>query len=111
MFSPIPSSKANVRAGRLQVKDLQSQESKVLLALYYVFTRNPYSIILKTLESILHNTTSIRENKRMALEDDKKYSPPQISGISLRMQVPRLKGVNTLSLDKLPYHVKENRKV
>ncbi len=97
--------------GKLQVKDLQSQESKVVLTLHNVFTGTHYSIILKTLESILRDATSIQEHKRMALEDDKKYSPPQMPGISLRIQVPRLKGVDTLSLDKLPYHVKENRKV
>jgi hypothetical protein len=37
--------------GKLKVKDLQSQDSKVVLALYYVFTGKPYSIILKTMES------------------------------------------------------------
>jgi hypothetical protein len=30
---------------------------------------------------------------------------------SLRSQVPRLKGVDSSSFDKLPYHVRENRKV
>ncbi len=54
--------------GKLQVKDLQSHESKVVLALYYVFTGTPYtySIILKTINSILRDTTSIREHERMA---------------------------------------------
>ena len=97
--------------GKLQVKDLQSQESKVVLALYYVFTGTPYSIILKTINSILRDATSIREHERMAQEDDEDYSPPEIPGISIRAQVPRLKGFDTSSLDKLPYHVKENRKV
>ena len=97
--------------GKLQVKDLQSQESKVVLALYYVFTGTPYSIILKTINSILRDATSIREHERMTQEDDEDYSPPAIPGISIRAQVPRLKGFDTSSLDKLPYHVKENRKV
>ena len=47
----------------------------------------------------------------MAQEDDEDYSPPAIPGISIRVQVPRLKGFDTSSLNKLPYHVKENRKV
>jgi len=97
--------------GKLQVKDLQSQESKVVLALYYVFTGTPYSIILKTINSILRDATSIREHERMAQEDDEDYSPPEIPGISICVQVPRLKGFDTSALDKLPYHVKENRKV
>jgi hypothetical protein len=56
--------------GKLQVKDLQSQESKVVMALYFVYTRTPYHIILKSLNSILRDATSIKEHERMALEDD-----------------------------------------
>ncbi len=97
--------------GKLQVKDLHSQESKVVLALYYVFTGTPYSIILKTIELILHDATSICEHERMGLEDNKNYIPPPLPGISICAQVPRLKGFDTFTLDKLPYHVKENRKV
>jgi hypothetical protein len=89
--------------GKLQVKDLQSQESKVVMALYFVYTRTPYHIILKTLNSI-------REHERMELEDDEEYKAPPIPGISIRLQVPRLKGMDTSSYDKLPYHVRENRK-
>jgi len=47
----------------------------------------------------------------MTQEDDKNYSPPAIPGILICAQVPRLKGFDTSSLDKVPYHVKENRKV
>jgi hypothetical protein len=97
--------------GNLQVKDLQSQESKVVLALYFVYMGTPYHIILKTLNLILRDTTSIKEHERMVLEDNDEYSAPPIPGILLRMQVPRLKGLDTPVLDKLPYHVKENRKV
>jgi hypothetical protein len=46
----------------------------------------------------------------MALEDDEEYKAPPIPGISIRLQVPRLKGMDTSSYDKLPYHVRENRK-
>ena len=74
-----------------------------MLALYYVFTGTPYSIILKIINSILRDTTSIREHERMAQEDDEDYSPPAIPGISIHMQVPRLKGFDTSSLDKLPF--------
>ncbi len=79
--------------GKLQVKDLQSQESKVVLALYYVLTGTPDSIILNTINSILCGTTSIREHERMAQEDDEDYSPPVIPGISIRAQVSQLKGL------------------
>jgi hypothetical protein len=96
--------------GKLHVKDLQSQESKVVMALYFVYTGTPYHIILKTLNSILRDATSIKEHERMELEDDEEYKAPPIPGISLRLQVPRLKGMDTSSYDKLPYHVRENRK-
>jgi hypothetical protein len=71
----------------------------------------PYHIILKTLNSILCNATSIKEHERMALEDDDEYSAPPIPEILLRALVPCLKGLDTSALNKLPYHVKENRKV
>jgi hypothetical protein len=96
--------------GKLQVKDLQSQESKVVMALYFVYTGTPYHIILKTLNSILLDATSIKEHERMELEGDEEYNAPPIPGISIRLQVPRLKGMDTSNFDKLPYHVRENRK-
>jgi hypothetical protein len=66
--------------GKLQVKDLQSQESKVVMALYFVYMGTPYHIILKTLNSILLDTTSIKEHERMELEGDKKYKAPLSQG-------------------------------
>ena len=96
--------------GKLQVKDLQSRKSKMVMALYFVYTGTPYHIILKTLNSILCNTTSIKEHERMALEDDEEYNAPPIPGILIRLQVPHLKGVDTSGYDKLPYQVRENRK-
>ena len=97
--------------GKLQVKDLQSQESKVVMALYFVYMGTPYHIILRTLNSIIRDATSIREHERMELEDNEEYhKAPPIPGISIRLQVPRLKGMDTSSYDKLPYHVRENRK-
>ena len=59
--------------GKLQVKDLQSQESKVVMVLYFVYMGTPYHIILKSLNLILRNTTSIKEHERMALKDDEEY--------------------------------------
>ena len=97
--------------GKCQVKDLQSQESKAVLALYLVYTGTHYHIIINTLNSILCGTTSIKEHKRMVLEDDNEYNAPSIPGVSIHLQVPRLKGVDTSKYDKLPYHVKKNRKV
>ncbi len=97
--------------GKLAIKDLQSQESKVVLALYYVFTGTPYNIILTTIGSILEEATGIKEHERMNLEDDEEYNAPPIPGISIHSQVPRLKGLDVSSFDKLPYHVRENRKV
>ncbi len=81
------------------------------MALYFVYTGTPYHIILKSLNSILCDATSIKEHKRMALEDDEEYKAPPFPGISTRLQVPRLKGMDTSSYDKLPYHVQENRRV
>jgi hypothetical protein len=97
--------------GKLAINDLQSQESKVVLALYYVFTGTPYNIILTTIGSILEEATSIKEHERMSLEDDNEYNAPPIPGISIRSQVPRLKELDVSSFDKLPYRVRENRKV
>jgi len=97
--------------GKLQVKDLQSQESKVVIALYFVNPGTPYHIILRTLNSIIRDATSIKEHERMELEDNEEYhKAPPIPGILIRLQVPRLKGMNTSSYNKLPYHVRENRK-
>ena len=92
------------------IKDLQAQESKVVMALYFVYTRMPYHIILKTLDSILRDATSIKEHERMELKDYEEYKAPPLPGILIHLQVPRLKGMDTSSYDKLPYHVRENRK-
>ena len=46
----------------------------------------------------------------MELEDDEEYKAPPIPGILIHLQVPRLKGMDTTSYDKLPYNVRENRK-
>ena len=97
--------------GKLQVKDLQTQESKVVLALYYIYTGTPYNIILKTIQMILRDASSTREHERMTLEGDDAYNPLPVPEVSIRAQVPRLKGVDSSSFDKLPYHVRENRKV
>ena len=75
------------------------------MALYFIYTGTPYHIILKTLNSILRDATIIKEHERMELEDDKEYKAPPIPGILIRLQVPCLKGMDTSSYDKLPYHV------
>ncbi len=97
--------------GKLQVKDLQSQESKVVLALYYVYTGTPYNIILTTIQMILRDVIHTHEHEQMNLENDTTYNPLPVPQISLRSQVLRLKGVDASSFEKLPYHVRENRKV
>ena len=77
----------------------------MVMALYFVYTGTPHRIILKTLNLILRDATSIKEHERMELEDDEEYKAPPIPGISIRLQVPHLKGMDTSSYDKLPYHV------
>ncbi len=94
--------------GKLQVKDLQSHESKVMFVLYFVFTNMPFHIIKKTLNDILREATEMLFLQRM-LPDSKSVLPASPE-ISIRAQVPRLKGVDTSNFDKLPYHVRENRK-
>ncbi len=42
--------------------------------------------------------------------EEEKHPITIIPEISFRAQVPRLKGVDTKDFDKLPWHVKENRK-
>jgi hypothetical protein len=60
---------------------------------------------------ILHDASSNREHERMTLEDDDTFTPLPIPNVSTRAQVPRLKGVDSSSSNKLPYHVRENCKV
>jgi hypothetical protein len=95
--------------GKLQVKDLQSHESKSMFALYFVYKDTPFHIIKKTLDDILTEAAWMMHHRKM-LPDDDDFTP-NIPQISIRSQVPRLKGVDTSSFDKLPYHVRENRKV
>lgn len=95
--------------GKLQVKDLQSHESKTMFALYYVYKDTPFHIIKKTLDNILTEAAWMMHYRKM-LSDDGAFEPT-IPQISIRSQVPRLKGVDSSSFDKLPYHVRENRKV
>jgi hypothetical protein len=95
--------------GKLQVKDLQSHESKSMFALYFVYKDTPFHIIKKTLDDILTEAAWLMHHRKMLTEDDK--LEPNIPQISIRSQVPRLKGVDSSRFDKLPYHVRENRKV
>jgi hypothetical protein len=46
----------------------------------------------------------------MHRDDNDQPQAPTIPDISIRAQVLRLKGVKTKDFDKLPWHVKENRK-
>ena len=94
--------------GKFQVKDLQSHDSKSMFALYFVFKDTPFNIIKKTLEHILNEAAWIIHARTMA---DDNTSAPIVPQISIRAQVPRLKGVDSSNFDKLPYHVRENRKV
>jgi len=95
--------------GKLQVKDLQSHESKSMFALYFVYKDTPFHIIKKTLDGILSEAAWMLHYRKMLPDDD--TTEPYIPQISIRSQVPRLKGVDSSSFDKLPYHVRENRKV
>jgi hypothetical protein len=94
--------------GKLQVKDLQSHDSKVVFALYYVYTGTPFHLIKKTLKAILREATDMLLLQEMA--PDEEYNQPNLLQISIHPQVPRLKGANTSSYDKPPYHIRENRK-
>jgi hypothetical protein len=85
---------------KLQVKDLQSHDSKVVFALYYVYTGTPFHIIKKTLEAILCEAAVMLLLQEMAPNEE--YYQPNLPQISICPQVPRLKGVNTSSYDKLP---------
>jgi hypothetical protein len=71
------------------------------MALYFVYTGTPYHIILKTLNSILLDATSIKEHERMELKGDMEYKAPPIPGILIRLQIPHLKGMDTSNYDKL----------
>jgi hypothetical protein len=91
--------------GKLQVKDLQSHESKVMFVLYFVFRDTPFHIIKKTLDDILRKASEMLFLQRMIPEFES--VPPAIPEILICAQVPCLKGVDTLGFDKLPYHVWE----
>jgi hypothetical protein len=92
--------------GKLQVKDLQSHESKVMFVLYFVFRNTPFNIIKKTLNDILCEATEMLFLQRM-LPDSKSVLPASPEN-SISAQVPHLKGVDISNFDKLPYHVQEN---
>ena len=93
------------------IKDLQSHESKVAFVLYFVSTGTSHKYILRTLRSILQEAAELRLEGTMTAEVDGEEQPITIiPEISIRAQVPRLKGVNTKDFDKLPWQVKENRK-
>ena len=96
--------------GKLQVKELQSHESKVMFALYFVSKNTPFYIIKKTLDDILQEASEMLYLQRMPTEEAIVSTPPATPEISIRLQVPRLKGVDTSNFDKLPYHVRENQK-
>ncbi len=94
--------------GKLQVKDLQSHDSKVMFALSYVYKDTHIHIIKKTLEDIVHKSAELLLFQMMA--PDKEYNEPNLPQISIRPQVPHLKVVDTSGYDKLPYNVRKNRK-
>jgi hypothetical protein len=74
-----------------------------MFILYFVFRETPFHIIKKTLDDILCEASEMLFQQRMIPEF--KPVPPAILEISIHAQVPRLKGVDTLGFDKLPYHV------
>ena len=79
--------------------------------LFFVRTGTPHKYILRTLCSILQEATELCLEGTMNKEVDREEHPITIiPEISIRAQVPRLKGVDTKDFDKLPWHVKENRK-
>jgi hypothetical protein len=80
--------------GKLQVKDIQSHDSKVMFVLYYVYKDMPFHIIKKTLEDILSKAAELLLFQTMA--PDKEYNEPNLPQISIHPQVPCLKGVDTL---------------
>ncbi len=96
--------------GKLMVKDLQSHKSKVAFVLYFVFTGTPHKFILRTLRSILQEAADMHLEGTMTAEDGEEQPITIILEIAIRAQVPRLKGVDTKDFDKLPWHIKENRK-
>ena len=97
--------------GKLMVKDLQSLESKVAFVLYFVCTGTPHRCILRTLRCILQEAAELRlEGTVIAEVNGDEHPITIIPEISIRAQVLRLKGVDAKDFDKLPWHIKENRK-
>ncbi len=68
----------------------------------------PFHITKKTLDAILREAADMLLLQEMAPNEE--FNHPNLPQISIRPQVPHLKGVDTSSYDKLPYHVRENRK-
>jgi len=85
--------------------------SKVAFVLYFMCIGTPHEYILRTLCSILQEASELCLEGCMTAEEDGEEHPITIiPEILIRAQVPRLKGVDTKDFDKLPWHVKENRK-
>jgi hypothetical protein len=95
--------------GKLMVKDPQSCKSKVAFILYFVYTGTPHKYILQTLQSILQEAADMLEGD-MTKEYGDEHQAVLTPKISIRAQVPRLKGVEAKDFNKLPWHVREYRK-
>jgi hypothetical protein len=95
-------------SGKLQIKELQSHKSKVMFVLYLVYRDTSFHIFKKTLEDILCKAAEMLSLQTML--PDAESTPPAHQEIAIHLQVPRLKGGDTLDFNKLLYHVRENRK-
>jgi hypothetical protein len=92
------------------VKDLQSHKRKVVFVLYFMFTGTPHKFILRILRSILQEAADMRLEGTMTAEDREEQPITIILEVTIRAQVLHLKRVDTKDFNKLPWHVKENRK-
>jgi hypothetical protein len=75
-----------------------------------MFTGTPHKFILRTLRSILQEAADMHLEGTMTAEDGEEQPITIILEITIRAQILRLKGINTKDFNKLPWHVKENRK-
>jgi hypothetical protein len=101
---------------RLQVKDLQSIESKTVVTFFRVSTMTPKEVLLAELRRILIeaqkqasedllDTTSVNFTLDDGIEFGKSLPP-----MNLRIQIAMLKGLLVLDFNKLSHHAQHARK-
>jgi hypothetical protein len=93
---------------RIIIKELQSFDSKIILALFNMYTGTNKKMIMAELRSILYQAIQqIRDGDK----DDPLATIQKLPPMDLRLQVPKLPGQDVSNFNKLSYKQQASRKV